>query len=52
MILFGKSFWQKVINFKALIDADVITEKDMDLIKYVDTVDEAFNYIISIIKSN
>lgn len=50
MILFGKSFWQKVINFKALIDADVITEKDMDLVKYVDTVDEAFNYIISIIK--
>lgn len=50
MVLFGKSFWQKVINFKALLDADVVTQSDVDLIKYADTVDDAFNYIISIIK--
>jgi len=49
MVLFGKSFWQKAVNFQTLIDADVITERDMDLIKYVDSVDEAFDYIISII---
>ena len=50
MVLYGKKFWQKAVNFQTLIDADVITEKDMCLIKYVDEVDEAFNYIISIIK--
>ena len=50
MVLFGKSFWQKAINFKALLDADVVTQSDVDLIKYADTVDDAFNHIISIIK--
>ena len=50
MVLFGKSFWQKAINFKALLAADVISQSDVDLIKYADTVEDAYNYIISIIK--
>ena len=50
MVLFGKKFWKSAVNFKTLVDADVITEKDLDLIEYVDTVDEAFKYIIANIK--
>ncbi len=50
MVLFGKKFWKSAVNFKTLIDADVITEKDLDLIEYVDSVEEAFKYITSNIK--
>lgn len=50
MLLFGKAFWQKIINFNALLETGVIDECDLELIKFADTVDEAYKYIISIIK--
>lgn len=50
IVLFGKSFWKKVVNFQALIDADVITEKDLDFFIYAETVDEAFKYITTSLK--
>ncbi len=50
MVLFGSSFWKKVVNFKALVDADVISEDDLKLFTYVDTVDEAYNFIIPILE--
>ncbi|WP_380055263.1 TIGR00730 family Rossman fold protein [Falsihalocynthiibacter sp. SS001] len=44
-LLFGKEFWQKIINWEALADAGTISEKDLDLFRFVDTAAEAIEII-------
>ncbi|MFT5439208.1 MAG: hypothetical protein ACI9MJ_001070 [Alphaproteobacteria bacterium] len=45
MVLFGKSFWDKVINLDALVEAGTISAEDLDLLFHTDSVDEAFEHI-------
>lgn len=45
VILFGKDFWEDVIDFKALVKHGVIGEKDLDLFHYVSTAEEAWDCI-------
>ena len=45
VVLFGKAFWNEVINFKALQEYGVISPVDLKLFKILDDVDEAFEYI-------
>ena len=45
ILMFGKKFWDKVINLGALAEYRVISPEDLKLIKFVDTVDEAFDYL-------
>ena len=40
-LLFGKSFWEKIINWDALADAGTISEDDLKLFRFVDTAEEA-----------
>ncbi|MBE1285463.1 MAG: TIGR00730 family Rossman fold protein [Rhodobacteraceae bacterium] len=44
-LLFGREFWEKVINWEALADAGTIAEKDLDLFRFVDTAQEAMELI-------
>lgn len=44
-ILFGRAFWDKVINWQALADAGTINPEDLDLFTYVETAEEAFAVI-------
>lgn len=50
ILLYSKEYWSKVINFDYLISMGVINKEDMDLFKYVDSVDEAFNHLTSELK--
>lgn len=45
VILFGKKFWDKIINFHALVDEGTISEEDLELFQYVETAEEAWNII-------
>ena len=45
IILVGKSFWQEVINFKQMLEHGVIDQADMDLIRFVETAEEAWAII-------
>jgi len=45
VIIFGKEFWEKTINFKHLVDAGVINREDLELFKYADTPEEAWEMI-------
>jgi uncharacterized protein (TIGR00730 family) len=45
VILFGKSFWDKVVNFEELAAHGVISPKDLQLFQYVETADEAWRII-------
>ena len=47
IVLFGKEFWSKVINFETLIEFGTISPDDVDLFFQTDSVDEAVEYITS-----
>ncbi len=44
-LLFGKEFWQKIVNWEALADAGTISAEDLDLFRFVETADEAMQII-------
>ena len=44
-LLFGKEFWEKIINWDALADAGTISAEDLDLFRFVETADEAMALI-------
>ena len=42
VLFFGREFWERVVNFKALAEEGVISAADIDLITWVETADEAW----------
>lgn len=45
VLLFGKEFWERMINWDALADAGTIADEDLDLFHYVETAGEAVKII-------
>ena len=52
VILFDKSYWDKIINFNALCEAGMISTDDLGLIAYAQTSDEAWNIISCFMSKN
>ncbi|MCX8225289.1 MAG: LOG family protein [Sulfitobacter sp.] len=44
-LLFGRAFWEKIVNWEALADAGTISAEDLGLFKFVETADEAMHVI-------
>jgi len=40
-LLFGRSFWDSIINWDALSEAGTISAEDLDLFRFVETAEEA-----------
>ena len=45
IILFGRKYWERTINFQFLADEGTIDDRDLDLFRFVDTPDEAWQMI-------
>src|SRR5215813_5932046 len=45
VVIYGKKYWNRVINFKALADSGTISPQDMELFKMVDSPEEGFEYL-------
>ena len=45
IVLVGRSFWQKAINFDFLIDEGVIADEDLKLFNIADSAEEAINIL-------
>ena len=45
MVLFGTSFWDKVVDLEALVEHGTISPGDLDLLHHTDSVDDAFDYV-------
>lgn len=45
MLLFGKSFWDGIVNWDVLADAGTISAEDLDLFSFVDSAEEAVQII-------
>lgn len=44
-LLFGRAFWEKIINWEALEDAGTISPEDLDLFRFVESAEEAATVI-------
>lgn len=47
ILLYGREFWEDILNFSAFSKWGVISEEDLNLFKIVDDLDEAGDYLIS-----
>ena len=47
IILFGREYWNKLINFKYLADFGLISDENLNLFEYADTAIEAWEIIKS-----
>ncbi len=45
ILLFGREFWRKVVNFEALAEEGVIAHRDLELFHYVETAEEAWDHV-------
>lgn len=45
LLLFGREFWDKVVGWDALAEAGTISPEDLNLIRFVDTAEEAVRII-------
>ncbi len=41
VLLFGREFWDRIVDFGALAEAGTIAEADLDLFRFVETAEEA-----------
>jgi uncharacterized protein (TIGR00730 family) len=46
IILYGRDYWSKVINFQALADSGVIADHHLDLFSYAETPEDAWQQIL------
>ena len=42
VLLVGRSFWERVVNFDALVEEGVVSERDLGIFTYVETAEEAW----------
>ena len=45
IILYGKEFWNRVLNFEAMVEFGTLAPEDLELFYLTDTVDDAFDYL-------
>jgi uncharacterized protein (TIGR00730 family) len=45
ILIYGRKYWNKVIDWKHMVRTGVIDEKDYKRLEFADTVDEAFRHI-------
>jgi predicted Rossmann-fold nucleotide-binding protein len=45
IVLIGRDYWEEILDLKALIKWGTISEKDLNLFRFIDDVDEAFEFL-------
>lgn len=51
VVLFGKDFWKRTIDFQGMEELGVISKSDIDRLFITDSVEDAFNYITNKLSS-
>lgn len=46
VVLFGKTYWQEVINFSALFDHGMVSIDDLTLFEFVDSAEQAWDSLL------
>ncbi len=45
VVIYGSEYWDRVINFQAFVDAGTIAAEDLNLVKFVNTPEDAFAFL-------
>jgi uncharacterized protein (TIGR00730 family) len=45
VIIYGREYWNRIINFQAFVDAGAVSQEDLNFFKVVDSADEAFEHL-------
>ena len=45
ILLFGREYWNRVVNFEALVEEGVISPHDLDLLHWSEEADEAWQFV-------
>ncbi len=45
VVIYGSEYWKKVFNLETLVDTGAISPKDLDLFKFADSPEEAFELL-------
>jgi len=52
ILIFGREFWSRLINFEAFAEEGVISPRDLDLLTWVETAEEAWAAVESFYRDN
>lgn len=52
LVLYGRQYWETVINFNAMVRHNVINADDLKLFTFADTPEEAFKYLVHELRKN
>jgi uncharacterized protein (TIGR00730 family) len=45
VVIYGREYWDRLINFQTMVDAGAISPPDLELFKLVDTPEEGFEFL-------
>ena len=45
VLLFGREYWRRIVDFEAMVDEGAIAPEDLELFQYVETAAEAWEVI-------
>ena len=45
VLIYGTEYWNRVINFQAFVDAGTVSPEDVELFKFADAPEEAFEFL-------
>ena len=52
ILLFGKDYWNRVVNFEAMVEEGVVAPHDLDLIHWCEDAQEAWDFVMNFYEQN
>ncbi len=52
IVLYGKEFWEKIVNWNYLVEIGTISQEDLELFHISNDIDDTFKYVTNFIKKN
>ena len=47
IVVFGRDYWQRVVNFDLLLQEGMIAPKDIEELRYADDAEEAWSMLVA-----
>lgn len=51
VLLFGREYWERIVNFPAMVEEGVINPADLEIFTYVETAAEAWLYLEPVLEA-
>jgi uncharacterized protein (TIGR00730 family) len=45
VVIYGSEYWKRIINFQAFVDAGTVSPEDLDLLTFVNSPEEGFEFL-------